>query len=78
MTPTRKPPAGPPPSAGVLAKYAQASVVQVDVDASDKTLRLSIHDDGIGGANPAHGSGLTAPDTINSAAGGPRQLQQYH
>jgi hypothetical protein len=24
VTPTRKPPTGPPPSAGVLAKYAQA------------------------------------------------------
>ena len=24
MTPTRKPPTGPPPSAGVLAKYAQS------------------------------------------------------
>ena len=31
MTPTRKPPTGPPPSAGVLAKYAQAYAREVGV-----------------------------------------------
>jgi hypothetical protein len=29
--PTRKPPTGPPPSAGVLAKYAQAFAREADV-----------------------------------------------
>jgi nucleotidyltransferase AbiEii toxin of type IV toxin-antitoxin system len=31
VTPTRKPPTGPPPSAGVLAKYAQAFAREADV-----------------------------------------------
>jgi signal transduction histidine kinase len=40
------------------AKYAQASAVRVDVEADGANLRLSISDDGIGGANPHKGSGL--------------------
>ena len=40
------------------AKYAQASEVRVDVQADGATLRLSISDDGIGGADPHKGSGL--------------------
>src|SRR5437667_12902899 len=31
MTPTREPPTGPPPSAGILAKYAQAYAREVGV-----------------------------------------------
>jgi hypothetical protein len=31
VTPTRKPPTGPPPSAGVLAKHAQAYAREADV-----------------------------------------------
>jgi signal transduction histidine kinase len=41
------------------AKHAHASVVQVDLDARDAMVRLTIRDDGIGGADPARGSGLT-------------------
>jgi signal transduction histidine kinase len=52
------------------AKYAQASLVKVEVDARDKTLRLSINDDGIGGANPAHGSGLVGLRDRIEALGG--------
>jgi signal transduction histidine kinase len=40
------------------AKYAQASEVRVDVQADGANLRLSICDDGIGGADPHRGSGL--------------------
>ena len=41
------------------AKHADASVVHVDVEASDGIVRLSIRDDGIGGADPHRGgSGL--------------------
>jgi signal transduction histidine kinase len=40
------------------AKHAQASVVHVDVHAGDGRLRMSIHDDGVGGADPSRGSGL--------------------
>jgi signal transduction histidine kinase len=40
------------------AKHAQASLAHVAVHAPDGTLRLSVHDDGIGGATPGAGSGL--------------------
>jgi signal transduction histidine kinase len=40
------------------AKHARASVVHVDVKAQDAVVRLSIRDDGIGGADPTQGSGL--------------------
>lgn len=41
------------------AKHARASAVYVELDRHDATLRLAIRDDGIGGADPARGSGLT-------------------
>jgi signal transduction histidine kinase len=41
------------------AKYAQASIVDVCVDTAGQDLRLSIRDDGIGGADVRKGSGLT-------------------
>ncbi|WP_433087016.1 sensor histidine kinase [Dactylosporangium sp. CA-052675] len=41
------------------ARHAHASVVQITVTTDADTLRLAIHDDGIGGADPARGSGLT-------------------
>jgi signal transduction histidine kinase len=40
------------------ARHAQASVVHVGIDAADECVRISIRDDGVGGADPAHGSGL--------------------
>jgi signal transduction histidine kinase len=40
------------------AKHADASVVSVEVEAADGALRLSVRDDGCGGADPARGSGL--------------------
>ena len=40
------------------AKHAQASVVQVDARAQAGRLRVSVGDDGVGGADPARGSGL--------------------
>ncbi|GAA1262789.1 hypothetical protein GCM10009609_27250 [Pseudonocardia aurantiaca] len=39
-------------------KHARASCMRVAVDQTDTCLRLSIRDDGIGGADPARGSGL--------------------
>ena len=42
------------------AKHAQASTVDVRVDADDANFHLSIEDDGIGGADVGKGSGLTA------------------
>ena len=39
-------------------KHAQASLVRVEVEEDGDTLRLSVRDDGIGGADPTRGSGL--------------------
>ena len=41
-----------------IAKHAAAARVTVAVTASDGRLRVEIADDGVGGADPAHGSGL--------------------
>jgi signal transduction histidine kinase len=52
------------------AKHARASVVHVELDAPDATLWLAIRDDGIGGADPARGSGLTGLRDRIEAVGG--------
>jgi PAS domain S-box-containing protein len=52
------------------AKHARASVVHVDVVAQDGTLRLSIRDDGVGGADPRQGSGLVGLQDRVEALGG--------
>lgn len=39
-------------------KHAHASEVQVDLAHTDSTIRLTVRDNGIGGADPVHGSGL--------------------
>ena len=52
------------------AKHARASAVHVELDVPDATLRLAIRDDGIGGADPARGSGLTGLRDRIEAVGG--------
>ncbi|HEV2901978.1 MAG TPA: CHASE3 domain-containing protein [Gaiellaceae bacterium] len=52
------------------AKHASASAVHVDVHATDGALRLSIRDDGRGGADPARGSGLIGLKDRVEATGG--------
>jgi signal transduction histidine kinase len=52
------------------AKHANASLVRVDVEAIDGDLRVSIHDDGVGGANPDAGSGLVGLIDRVEALGG--------
>jgi signal transduction histidine kinase len=52
------------------AKHACASRVTVDVSADDKLLRLSVTDDGIGGAAPGGGSGLIGLKDRVEALGG--------
>ena len=52
------------------AKHAHASAVCVELDAPDGVVRLAIRDDGIGGADPAHGSGLTGLSDRIQAVGG--------
>jgi len=51
-------------------KHAQASAVQVELGADDTMVRLAIRDDGIGGADPAQGSGLTGLWDRIEAVGG--------
>jgi signal transduction histidine kinase len=52
------------------AKHSQASVVHVEVAAKDRVVLLAIRDDGIGGADPAHGSGLVGLSDRVEALGG--------
>jgi signal transduction histidine kinase len=53
-----------------VAKYAHASAVDVHVAMQDTTVRLSIHDDGIGGAYIGGGSGLVGLKDRIEALGG--------
>jgi signal transduction histidine kinase len=52
------------------AKHAHASAVHVELDTPDTAVRLRIRDDGIGGADPARGSGLTGLRDRIEAVGG--------
>jgi signal transduction histidine kinase len=52
------------------AKHAAASAVRVAVDVAGGTVRLSVSDDGVGGADPARGSGLVGLTDRVAAAGG--------
>jgi len=52
------------------AKHSGASVVHVDIDLDDAAVRLSVRDDGIGGADPARGSGLVGLVDRVEALGG--------
>ena len=51
-------------------KHAQASVVEMSLATRDGSLLLSIRDDGIGGADPARGSGLAGLADRVEALGG--------
>ena len=53
-----------------VAKHAQASVIDLRADGCDGALTLSISDDGIGGADPSRGSGLTGLKDRVEALGG--------
>jgi signal transduction histidine kinase len=52
------------------AKHASAAAVHIELDAPGATLRLTIRDDGLGGADPARGSGLTGLRDRIEAVGG--------
>ena len=52
------------------AKHARASNVWVEVDRHEGLLRVSVHDDGRGGADPARGSGLLGLKDRVEAIGG--------
>jgi signal transduction histidine kinase len=52
------------------AKHAHASVVNVGLGGDDATVQLAIRDDGVGGADPARGSGLVGLRDRIEAVGG--------
>jgi signal transduction histidine kinase len=52
------------------AKHAHASVVRVAAEALDGSLRVSVRDDGVGGADPTRGSGLVGLADRVEALGG--------
>ena len=52
------------------AKHSHASRVQVALEASDAAVRLTVRDDGVGGANPRGGTGLVGlNDRVEAARG---------
>jgi signal transduction histidine kinase len=55
-------------------KHAHASVVNVELDTHDTILQLAIRDDGIGGADLNHGSGLIGLRDRIEALGGSLQV----
>jgi signal transduction histidine kinase len=60
-----------------VAKHAQASVVRVRVTVQEGVLRVSIHDDGIGGADPSRGSGLIGLADRVEASGGTISISSH-
>jgi signal transduction histidine kinase len=55
-------------------KYAQTAKVYVDLTLHDALVRLAIHDDGVGGADPARGSGLAGLADRVTALGGRMEI----
>ena len=53
-----------------VAKHSHASIVQVQAEVVDGELRVSVADDGVGGADPARGSGLVGLTDRVEALGG--------
>ncbi len=53
-----------------VAKHAHASVADIDVTAADEALTVTVSDDGVGGADPSHGSGLVGLRDRVEALGG--------
>jgi signal transduction histidine kinase len=52
------------------AKHAQASVIHINLTIDELVLRLSVQDDGVGGADPDRGSGLVGlKDRVESLGG---------
>jgi signal transduction histidine kinase len=52
------------------AKHGRASVVRLDAERADGTIRVAVRDDGVGGADPARGSGLIGLSDRIGAIGG--------
>jgi signal transduction histidine kinase len=59
------------------AKHSGASKVEVDVEVRERTLRVAVRDDGVGGADPALGSGLLGLKDRAEALGGTLILESH-
>jgi signal transduction histidine kinase len=57
------------------AKHANASVVNVELDAGRAAVQLTIRDDGVGGADPSRGSGLVGLRDRVEALGGTLEVR---
>jgi signal transduction histidine kinase len=57
------------------AKHAQATIVRVDVEQQGDVLHVFVGDDGVGGADPARGSGLVGLKDRVEALGGAISLE---
>ena len=57
------------------AKHAHAAVVDVRVEADDGSIRISVKDDGTGGADPDRGSGLVGLKDRVEALGGTLEIR---
>ena len=57
-----------------VSKYAEASAVRVRVEAGDGRLVVEVADDGVGGADPAGGSGLRGLADRVEALGGSLEI----
>jgi signal transduction histidine kinase len=57
-----------------IAKYAQATAATVTVEQANGWLIVDVTDDGIGGADPARGSGLSGLADRVAALGGVLQV----
>jgi signal transduction histidine kinase len=61
-----------------VSKHADASRVELDLHLDDASLRLSIRDDGRGGADPSRGSGLLGLKDRVEALGGTIDVESPH
>ena len=57
------------------AKHAHAAVVDVRVESSDGSIRISVKDDGAGGADAERGSGLVGLKDRVEALGGTVEIR---
>jgi signal transduction histidine kinase len=57
------------------AKHARAATARVEVEVRDRLLRVAVGDDGLGGADPALGSGLLGLKDRAEAIGGTISLE---
>jgi signal transduction histidine kinase len=57
-----------------VAKHAQASSVEIELEAAESVVRVAVIDDGVGGAHPQRGSGLIGLRDRIQALGGSFQV----